>query len=250
MNPHSPYYKKKGMVLFGRTDAFKEIYENYKNLKNEKDFRLNLDEALKDYRTEKLNSLSDAQVVKEEIGSEVRKYKEKMNMRHRYALEAEKSKRYEPEEKTKENRLSVYVLFNKFNNEGRFDPPGKKGKKKANKSSVFLNKNRIFCTKPLFKVNMRKCFSSQEKKLTNGNFSNLPFLTPTNTLVTNTKTSFTGKRTFQINRDLEYMASKVEENSKMLKDHFRHTLNNFNGKFTEYKRTMEYLIPEINKKEN
>ena len=57
---------------------FQNIYEKYRTTQTKNIVLPNIVTLIQDYRTEKLNALTDTEIVKEEIGGEVKKIKETM----------------------------------------------------------------------------------------------------------------------------------------------------------------------------
>ena len=91
----SPIRKKSShMSLTGRdknfieiskcSKDFQNIYERYKLTQPKNIILPNIITLIQDYRTEKLNALTDSEIVKEEIGGEVRKIKENVILSRHY----------------------------------------------------------------------------------------------------------------------------------------------------------------------
>ena len=79
-----------------------------------------INSLISDYRAEKINNLTDKEVIKDEFGDEVRQFKEEQSLTNPSKLSSKNSNEIKKSiNKTKENRKSLIVTLQKFENFGK-----------------------------------------------------------------------------------------------------------------------------------
>lgn len=222
--------------LKNKSQAFKDIYENYKNSLKSRKFEVNLMTALAEYRKEKLTFLTNDDIIKEEIGEEVKRYSKALTYYSKYAIK----KTVEPKQKEKDGKLGVLTLFRKFNNEGKFDPPGAKVKpfKRGPLKRNIVEDHPIFGKTPAYvhtEPNLRK----RESLLPPLNGTKVPNCTAPPTKRLHKKSQ----------KQIEEIADGIEKDSRNIRKGFCNTLSNFQTKYERWKKVKTYLIPEIKEDE-
>ena len=228
----SPIRKKSShMSLTGRDKKFIEIskcsrdfqniYERYKLTQPKNIILPNIITLIQDYRTEKLNALTDSEIVKEEIGGEVRKIKENVIL----------SRHYDPnkpqkEVRVKENRNSLLVTLNKFEKQGKFNLINllKERTRKRLKKEKEFNLN-ILYQGGYYKNDIKKQLRQKKR----------------NTIRCNTEE-------LNVHDKIDILADDIEYDSKMLKSTYKKTFMNFQNEFNDWKQTQEFIYPDIKQK--
>ena len=240
--------KKKYFNLKNSTTYFQNLYTNYIN----SDFRRqktysDINSLLSDYRNEKLSKLPERDIIKDELGKDIQKYKSQHFFKTNRIKSLEKKDKIKTEEKqVKENRISFLYSLRQSEKKGNFIfPIHKKSKKK-----IELNASKI-----LFK---RRILNEEKKSLSNyfHNTRNSMKSQFTNSKTISDLNSTLQKKTFSnmkntmniIHKNIDFLTNEVEsESSKLIKTFYKH-FRSFSSDFTDWKMKQESKFPEIRKK--
>lgn len=194
---------------------FQHIFEKYKATQSRNKVAPNIITLIQDYRTEKLNALTDSEIVKEEIGGEVKKLKDTLFTKH-------PEKDNHKEVKIKENRNSLLITFDKFDKQGKLNKNdyGEKGVKK--KRQQVFNPN-ILYQGGYYKNDIKKKLNQKKRNI----------LRDMNTEHLN------------VHDKIDILADVIEYDSKNLKKTYKQSFVNFQNEFDEWKETQEFILPEI-----
>lgn len=193
---------------------FQNIYEKYRKTQTKHIVLPNIVTLIQDYRTEKLNALTDTEIVKEEIGGEVKRIKETM-LTSKYRNPNAKDK----ETKRKESRISFLVTLDKFEKQGKLTfnplPTQSKGKKKFKEFNLnFLYQGGYY------KNNIKKKIRLKKR----------------NTINTNV---------LSVHDKIDTLADGIEYDSKNLKKVYKKNIAAFQNEFNDWKQMQEFINPEI-----
>ena len=193
---------------------FQNIYEKYRTTQTKNIVLPNIVTLIQDYRTEKLNALTDTEIVKEEIGGEVKKIKETMLTRKYHNTNAK-----DKENKRKESRISFLVTLDKFEKQGKlnFNPLPTQSRRKKKFKDFNLN------------------FLYQGGYYKN-NIKNMIRLKKRNTVNTNE---------LKVHDKIDILADGIEYDSKNLKKVYKKNIAAFQNEFNDWKQIQEFINPEI-----
>lgn len=200
---------------------FQNIYEKYKLTQSKNHVLPNIVTLIQDYRTEKLNALTDSEIVKEEIGGEMRKIKENVILNRHYD-----PNKPQKEVRIKENRNSLLVTLNKFEKQGKFNLINllKESTKRRLKKDKQFNLN-ILYQGGYYKNDIKKKLRQKKR----------------NTIRSNTEE-------LNVHDKIDILADDIEYDSKILKSTYKKAFVNFQNEFNDWKQTQEFIYPEIKQK--
>ena len=169
---------------------------------------------IQDYRTEKLNALTDTEIVKEEIGGEVKKIKETM-LTSKYHNPNAKDK----EIKRKESRISFLVTLDKFEKQGKlnFNPLPTQSRRKKKFKDFNLN---FLYQGGYYKNNIKNMIRLKKRNTVNTNELN-------------------------VHDKIDILADGIEYDSKNLKKVYKKNIAAFQNEFNDWKQIQEFINPEI-----
>ncbi len=222
--------------LSQRTSYFQRMINKY-NKSNRRNLNYHdINSLLADYREDKIKSLTDTEVMREEIGSEIKKYKELQKIPHHIRNDIKNITL----KKGKENRKNLLISLERFEKRGKINIPDWKKKKELTSS---LNPNKILYTGKIFNTDPRNNF----------------FFRTRETLKTNNSTSiedkerlntYTGFRLTlnKLHNQIDNMANDVEFDSRLLKTTYKQNIELFSNDFEEWKKTQEFRFPWLKPK--
>jgi len=189
---------------------------------------------LTDYREDKIKSLTDAEVMKEEIGSEIKKYRELQKLPHPDKIDSKSL----IVKKGKENRKNLLISLERFEKKGKLKVPEWKKRKEL---TAELNPNKILFTGKIYNDESTNTFYNKTKgtlKSLNSNDEIQRLNTHENFRVTINK----------LHNKIDLMINGVENDSTMLKTNYKKNLEIFSNDFDEWKKTQEFRFPWLKPK--
>ena len=211
--------KNKFFNLKNSTTYFQNLYTNYIN----SDFRRqktysDINSLLSDYRNEKLSKLPERDIIKDELGKDIQKYKSQHFFKTNRIKSLEKKDKIKTEEKIKkkiELNASKILFKKRILNE-----------EKKSLSNYFHNRRNSMNSQ----FTITKTISDLNSTLQKNTFSNM-------------------KNTMNIiHKNIDFLTNEVEsESSKLIKTFYKH-FRSFSSDFTDWKMKQESKFPEIRKK--
>jgi hypothetical protein len=202
------------------TPEFQRIYDEYKRIRNYNKVNPSILTLIQEYRTEKLNALTDGEIIKEEIGGEVKKIKEALTSSKQLGYaNIDESKR---DFKIKENRVSFLASLKKFEKQGKLSQLysiNEKGKRKRNYKKFNLNclyQDGYYKTNPRERQNIRRRNTLSEKA------DELSF-----------------------NNKIDLMTTSVEYEARKLQNEYKDEVKKFEKEYENWKHMQEFLHPEM-----
>jgi hypothetical protein len=184
---------------------------------------------LADYREDKIKSLTDAEVMREEIGSEIKKYRELQKLPH----QAKSDIKNLIIKKGKENRKNFLISLERFEKRGKLIIPDWKKRKEL---TAELNPNKILYTGKIFNYNTRNNFLNKSKETLKA-YNTIDEKERYNTYVDFRTTLH------RLHDKIDNMANDVENESRMLKTTYKNNIEIFSNDFDEWKKTQEFRYP-------
>jgi hypothetical protein len=187
-----------------------------------------INSLISDYRAEKINNLTDKEVIKDEFGDEVRQFKEEQSLTNPSKLSSKNSNEIKKGiNKTKENRKSLIVTLHKFENFGKILIPDNKKKELTSD----LNPNKIlFHKKTILEKRKRRKESLTDSFETFDNYDR------------DTKNSL-----YMLNYRINDMAKDVINDSENLHHKYSRNIKFFTNKFNDWKTIQEFRFPQLKK---
>jgi len=234
------------------THKFNHIY--YKYIKSKKKtIYPNLYSILNDYRAEKLNKLREQEAMREEIGEEIKNYKNIHDLAKKKVPLKEKEKYFnniQKKEKLKESRVIILDTFYNYDNKIMTK------KRKYLKDLEDTNINNFISPYKIFKIDQNSLEERIRNKLrnkTNVNFNKKKLIGLIDKRM-NTNTKNMKKKKLIIKDCWSYCHNKlnvfcdsITDESIKLKINGRKTMEKFNTSWNKYKKIQEYKYPETKK---
>ncbi len=215
--------------LSQRTSYFQRMINKY-NKSNRRNLNYHdINSLLADYREDKIKSLTDAEVMREEIGSEIKKYRELQKLPH----QAKSDIKNLIIKKGKENRKNFLISLERFEKRGKLIIPDWKKRKEL---TAELNPNKILYTGKIFNYNTRNNFLNKSKETLKA-YNTIDEKERYNTYVDFRTTLH------RLHDKIDNMANDVENESRMLKTTYKNNIEIFSNDFDEWKKTQEFRYP-------
>ena len=218
-NPETPKTKKEYLEINKCSKDFQHIFEKYKATQSRNKVAPNIITLIQDYRTEKLNALTDSEIVKEEIGGEVKKIKDTLFTKH-------PEKDSHKEVKIKENRNSILITFDKFDKQGKLNLNEYMEKGAKKKRPPVFNPN-ILYQGGYYKNDIKKKLNQKKRNTIRG----------------------MDTEHMNVHDKIDILADVIKYDSKNLKKTYKQSFVNFQNEFDEWKETQEFILPEIKNQE-
>ena len=228
--------QKNFFPLSQRTSYFQRMMNKY-NKSNRRNLNYHdINTLLADYREEKIKSLTDTEVMREEISSEIKKYKELQKIPPHIRNDIKNLNL----KQGKENRKNLLISLERFEKRGKLNIPDWKKKKDLTSD---LNPNKMLYTAKIFNNDPRDNF----------------FFRTRETLKTNKSVTIDDKDKFhtlpsfritlsKLHDQIDTMANDVEFDSRMLKTRNKQNIELFSNDFEEWKKTQEFRFPWLKPK--
>ena len=233
------------------TSRFNKLYVKYIKSK-QRTIYPNIHSILNNYRSEKLNKLSEQEAMKEEIGEEIKKYKDIHDIIKRKGHSVDKEKYYNNysrhnKQKLKENREIILDTFNRFDN-----------RLKTIENTNFNDKEMMKIVSPykVFKINKNSLEERIKNKFKNKtavyfNRKNLNGLIDI-TLKEKPKTRDGKKIKIKdfwdyFHRKINSYCDRITNDSIKVKVNGRKTMDRFNNSWNKYKIIQNFKNPETKK---
>ena len=202
------------------TPEFQKIFENYKRIQLKNKVNPSILTLIQEYRTEKLNALSDGEIIKEEIGGEVKKIKEAFASSKRLSFaNIEDNKK---DFKVKENRVGFLASLKKFEKEGKLPQLysiNEKGKKKRRYKKFNLN---CLYQDGYYKTNLKEKQHIKRRSTLSEHAHEL-----------------------NVHDKIELMSSGIEYEAKKLRNGYKEEMKKFEKDFDNWKHMQEFLHPNL-----
>ena len=219
-NPNNFFKMSKGTNYFQ-----KRMNRYYKSNKPHVIFP-DINSLISDYRTEKINNFTETEVIKDEIGDEIRQFKEEQIIINPSKLKSKNSNEIKNNfNKTKENRKSLIVTLQKFENFGKILIPENK---KKDLTSDLNPKKILFHKKTILEKRKRRKESLTDSFNTFDNYDR------------DTKNSL-----YMLNYRINDMAKDVINDSESLHHKYSRNINIFTHKFNDWKTIQEFRFPQL-----
>ena len=156
-NPNDFFEISKGSLYFQKS------MNKYKKINNQNIIYPDINTLLSDYRNQKMLELPESDILRAEIGEEIKQFKENHNLiksNYNEINSSELKRKNSHTRNKKENRLSVLISLDKFQKQGKFIIP--MNRKNINLTNDLSAKNIIIENKN----NKRNIFSKLNKKQT------------------------------------------------------------------------------------
>ena len=232
------------------TPRFIELYSKYIKSKR-KTIYPSINSILNDYRAEKLNKLSEQEAMREEIGEEIKKYKDIHDVLKRKGYFMDKEKYYKnfdekEKKKLKENKGIILDTFYKYENKIQ----------KNNKYIKDLNDKQLMKIVSPFKIfkidkdSLEERIKNKYNNKTAFYFNSKKMLELIDSTIKEKPKTRDGKR-IRIKECWDYCHHKINsycdritDDSIKLKINGRKTMERFNNSWNKYKIIQEFKNPE------
>ena len=236
---------KKYFDLLGATEYFKSMMKDYQIKRKRNITYSDINTLLRDYRNEKLLALPESDILKDDVGEEIRKLKEfQSNFQHRQSLLKNNKNQKKNNGKKRENRTSFLISLEKFEKQGRMILPFHKSQPKVTfHVETELNPNKILYHKRSVLDKYRKNFKGQRKRTIDS------YSTKTISDFESILNTHTDLRTtiHLMHNHIENLTSDLENDSKHLINTYSNHIRNFTYNYDEWKKAQEFKLPEIRK---
>ena len=247
----NPNIKNNKYINIGSlTPRFNNIYQKYINSKKATIYP-NIRSILNDFRAEKLNKLSEQEAMREEIGQEIKKYKEINELLRRRRPGIDKEKYFQNftnrnKKKVKENKGIILDTFYRYEDNSL-------ARKYKNKFNLNLN---LLSPFKIFKRNK----NSFEEKIKNKNkikteiyFNKKKMIDFLEKKIKEKPRTRDGRKLLikdcwdQYHHKLNAVCDSITDDSIKIKINGRRTMDKFNNSWNKYKQIQEFKCPETKK---
>ena len=228
-NPNDFFEISKGSLYFQKS------MNKYKKINNQNIIYPDINTLLSDYRTEKIKTFTDNEVIKEELGDDIRKFKALQSITHpsRLSIKNADNSNKNLVSKIKENRKSLIVTLQAFERKGQLLIPD--NKKRILTSD--LNPNKIlYHKKTILEKRKRRKETLTD---THNSFEDYDI---------DTKNSLNSLNI--LHHQIDNLAIDLINDSENLQTHYTKNFNSFSHKFDEWKTIQEFKYPEFKQKYN
>jgi hypothetical protein len=236
--------KKSYFNLLNATDYFKRMMRDYIYQTQKSRKYIDIYTLLTNYRNQKIREISENDILKDEVGEEIRKLQEfKPNIIGRKLSIQEKNEISKSKNKLKkrENRISFLISIEKY----------QKNEKKNHHHHQHLNTFRYFNTNELNPEKMifhRRVFSDNRNNLktkrtllshnSTKTFSDFDTIQSTNTNLLTTRN--------KIYRDqINYLSTDILHDSSNIKKNYSNSIKTLNYDYDEWKKKIKIKFPNI-----
>ena len=236
---------KKYFDLLGATEYFKSMMKDYQIKRKRNITYSDINTLLRDYRNEKLLALPESDILKDDVGEEIRKLKEfQSNFQHRQSLLKNNKNQKKNNGKKRENRTSFLISLEKFEKQGKLMFPIQNQKNLIKNS--FYKEKELNPKKILYHKNLDKYIENYKRRRKNtiDTFSTKTF-TDYDTIL-NTQSNLRTTMNLMHNR-IENLSNDLENESRNLIHIYSNNIRNFTYNFEEWKKAQEFKLPEIRK---
>ena len=252
INKNNLIGNEKNYISIGSlTPRFNKIYSKYIKSK-QRTIYPNISSILNDYRSEKLNKLSEQEAMKEEIGEEIKKYKDIHDILKRKGHSIDKEKYFNNysrhnKKQLKENRGIILDTFDRFEN-----------RIKTIQDTYSNDKEMMKIVSPykIFKINKNSLEERIKNKLKNKTafyFNRKKMIDLIDTTIKEKPRTRDGKK-IKIKDCWDYFHLKINSYCDMITDdsirvkiNGRKTLDRFNNSWNKYKIIQKFKNPETKK---
>ena len=212
---------KKYFDLINASEYFRKIMKDYTIKRNRNITYSDINTLLRDYRNEKLLALPEADILKDDVGEEMRKLKDFQNNFHRESISKTEEKKRKKDIKKRENRMSFLISLEKFEKQGRMVLP-------YHKKNIYKDRNN--------KKGLRKRTIDSYSTKTISDFES----------ILNTHSDLRTTINLMHNH-IDSLTSDLENDSKQLINTYSNHIRNFTYNYDEWKKAQEFKLPELRK---
>ena len=243
--------EKEYIPIGSLTPRFNKLYLKYIKSKQTTIYP-NINSILNDYRSEKLNKLSEQEAMKEEIGEEIKKYKDIHDILKRKGQSIDKEKYYNNysrhnKKKLKENRGIILDTFDRFENSV-----------KAFQDTFSNDKEIMKIVSPykIFKINKNSLEERIKNKIKNKTaiFFNRKKIIDLIDITKKEKPKTRDGKKIKIkdcwdffHRKINSYCDRITDDSIKVKINGRKTMDRFNNSWNKYKIIQHFKNPETKK---
>ena len=242
---------KKYTILACCSPKFQHIYNNYKMQNQEPKVKPDIHLLLSEHRVEKLKTLTEVEILKDEIGDEIKKFKELQTIIIPDRLSQKTSeistKNLVP--KLKEKRQSLLITFKNFKKKHKL--PAIKGQRRIIIDTTFLNADKMIYEDNKFGDNFKKqLIKKRNEKIRNNTLRQIE-LNSQNNIANNTSTNTMMNSSIlrttinNMNTKINFMSNEIENDLFNLKKTYSTNFNNFNTQYEDWKNAQEFKYPEL-----
>jgi hypothetical protein len=242
---------KKYTILACCYPKFQYIYNKYKMKNQEPKVKPDIHLLLSEHRVEKLKTLTEVEILKDEIGDEIKKFKELQTIIIPDRLSQKTSeistKNLVP--KLKEKRQSLLITFKNFKKKHKL--PAIKGQRRIIIDTTFLNADKMIYEDNKFGDNFKKqLIKKRNEKIRNNTLRQIE-LNSQNNIANNTSTNTMMNSSIlrttinNMNTKINFMSNEIENDLFNLKKTYSTNFNNFNTQYEDWKNAQEFKYPEL-----
>ena len=260
--------KTKYFCIANSSEYFKNMMKKYKTSVGKNILYSDINSILSEYRNQKMLEFPESEILKAEIGEEIKQYNENQNLKRLSKYNETNS----PEVKSKnthtrnkkENRLSVLISLDKFQKQGKFIFP--LNRKNINLTNELSAKKMIIENKDIKKnifSKLNKDLSTKNIRIENNNlYSNRKLISTgdtyrsfstksisTNTNLTPRKNKNKDSTIFNIrtiyNNKIYSLSNNLKKSSIKLKNTYYKYIKNFSNEFDNWKEKQTFKFPQI-----
>jgi hypothetical protein len=242
---------KKYTILACCSPKFQYIYNKYKMQNQEPKVKPDIHLLLSEHRVEKLKTLTEVEILKDEIGDEIKKFKELQTIIIPDRLSQKTSeistKNLVP--KLKEKRQSLLITFKNFKKKHKL--PAIKGQRRIIIDTTFLNADKMIYEDNKFGDNFKKqLIKKRNEKIRNNTLRQIE-LNSQNNIANNTSTNTMMNSSIlrttinNMNTKINFMSNEIENDLFNLKKTYSTNFNNFNTQYEDWKNAQEFKYPEL-----
>ena len=250
----NPNFKDNNYINIGSlTPRFNNIYQKYINSKKATIYP-NIRSILNEFRAEKLNKLNEQETMREEIGQEIKKYKEIHELLRKRRAIIDREKYFEKltkknKKKIKENKGIILDTF------CRYEENNSLSKRFKIKNKINVNLNLI----SPYKIFQRNKNSFEEKiknkckNKTEINFNKKKMIDFLEKKFKEKQRTRDGKILLikdcwdQYHNKINAVCDSITDDSIKIKINGRRTVDKFNNTWNKYKQIQEFKFPETKK---
>ena len=234
---------KKYFDLINASEYFRKIMKDYTIKRNRNITYSDINTLLRDYRNEKLLALPEADILKDDVGEEMRKLKDFQNNFHRESISKTEEKKRKKDIKKRENRMSFLISLEKFEKQGKMVLPYHKTQpkvtfnveKELNPNKMLYHKKNIYKDRNNKKGLRKRTIDSYSTK-TISDFES----------ILNTHSDLRTTINLMHNH-IDSLTSDLENDSKQLINTYSNHIRNFTYNYDEWKKAQEFKLPELRK---
>ena len=249
------------------SEYFKNMIKKYKSSIGKNILYSDINTLLSDYRNQKMLELPESDILRSEIGEEIKQFKENHNLiksNYNEINSSELKRKNSHTRNKKENRLSVLISLDKFQKQGKFIiPMNRKNinltndlsakniiiENKNNKRNIFSKLNKNLSTKNIIienkKIIPKKYFFSTGN--THRTYSTKSLSTNTNLTpikIKNKDSKIINLRSIYNNK-INSLSNNLKNSSIKLRNTYYKYIKNFSNEFDNWKEKQTFKFPQI-----